>query len=98
MLGLVVPGSREPNRRSLRGLASVASARFAYLMYAINHGLPAELAETGATTLAIVVVSIVLHGVSVTPLMSFYERLHDIAIADRTADSRRSEVAAQGCD
>ena len=54
----------------IRGIGSIY-----YLMYAINHGLPAALAgEIIALTLAMVTVSVVLHGVSVTPLMNLYLR------------------------
>ncbi|HEY1229872.1 MAG TPA: cation:proton antiporter [Ramlibacter sp.] len=54
----------------IRGIGSLY-----YLMYAANHGLPAALADrlTGLT-LAAVVTSIVVHGISVTPLMAVYER------------------------
>ena len=52
----------------IRGIGSIY-----YLMYAINHGLPFALAEPiVAVTLATVTVSIVLHGISVTPLMAIY--------------------------
>ncbi len=55
------------------GIRGVGS--FYYLMYAINHGLAPELAQVlVAFTLAVVVCSIVLHGISVTPLMAAYER------------------------
>jgi sodium/hydrogen antiporter len=54
----------------IRGIGSIY-----YLMYAINHGLPHNLAEPIiAITLATVTVSIVLHGISVTPLMAIYAR------------------------
>jgi NhaP-type Na+/H+ or K+/H+ antiporter len=54
----------------IRGVGSIY-----YLMYAINHGLDAELADQLiALTLAVVVASIVVHGTSVTPLMAAYER------------------------
>jgi len=54
----------------IRGIGSIY-----YLMYAINHGLPRSLAEEIiALTLATVVVSIVVHGISVTPLMNLYAR------------------------
>ena len=44
-------------------------------MYAINHGLPDALAaQLTALTLAAVVTSIFVHGISVTPLMTGYER------------------------
>ena len=54
----------------IRGIGSLY-----YLMYAINHGLPAGLADKlTSLTLSVVVASIVVHGISVTPLMSMYER------------------------
>jgi len=46
-----------------------------YLMYPINHGLQRSLAgEIVALTLTVVAVSIVVHGISVTPLMNLYLR------------------------
>ena len=55
------------------GIRGVGS--FYYLMYAVNHGLPAELADMlTALTLSVVVTSIVVHGISVTPMMAAYER------------------------
>jgi NhaP-type Na+/H+ or K+/H+ antiporter len=52
----------------IRGIGSIY-----YLMYAINHGLPRTLAaEISALTLTVVAVSIVVHGISVTPLMNLY--------------------------
>ena len=54
----------------IRGVGSIF-----YLMYAINHGLPEPLAnELIAITLTTVAASILLHGISVTPLMSLYAR------------------------
>ena len=54
----------------IRGMGSLF-----YLAYAINHGVAPELAQTlVALTLAVVVASIVVHGVSVTPLMALYTR------------------------
>jgi NhaP-type Na+/H+ or K+/H+ antiporter len=54
----------------IRGIGSIY-----YLMYAINHGLPRALAEElVAITLAVVATSIVVHGISVTPLMLLYAR------------------------
>jgi NhaP-type Na+/H+ or K+/H+ antiporter len=52
----------------IRGIGSIY-----YLMYAINHGLPSNMAaQITAITLSVVTASIVLHGVSVTPLMKLY--------------------------
>ena len=54
----------------IRGIGSIY-----YLMYAINHGLTRPLAEEIiAITLTMVAVSIVVHGISVTPLMNLYTR------------------------
>lgn len=54
----------------IRGVGSVY-----YLMYAIQHGLPVELArQLTALTLLTVTVSIVVHGISVTPIMNLYRR------------------------
>ena len=54
----------------IRGIGSVY-----YVMYAINHGLPRALAQDiMAFTLITIAVSIVLHGISVTPLMNGYAR------------------------
>ncbi|MHB1123557.1 MAG: cation:proton antiporter [Ramlibacter sp.] len=53
----------------IRGIGSLY-----YLMYAINRGLPDPLAtQLTALTLSVVVTSIFVHGISVTPLMSAYE-------------------------
>lgn len=55
----------------IRGIGSIY-----YLMYAISHGLDGDQARTLVSlTVAVVVASVVAHGVSVTPLMNRYERL-----------------------
>jgi NhaP-type Na+/H+ or K+/H+ antiporter len=54
----------------IRGVGSLY-----YLMFAVNHGLDRALADQLIMlTLAVVVASIVAHGISVTPLMAAYER------------------------
>jgi NhaP-type Na+/H+ or K+/H+ antiporter len=54
----------------IRGIGSLY-----YLMYAINHGVSGPLAnQLTALTLSVVVTSIVVHGISVTPMMAAYER------------------------
>ena len=54
----------------IRGIGSLF-----YLAYAINHGLAGDAAATMvALVLSVVVVSILVHGISVTPLMNLYER------------------------
>jgi NhaP-type Na+/H+ or K+/H+ antiporter len=54
----------------IRGIGSVY-----YLMYAVHQGLPLSLAELiTAITLAVVVVSILFHGITVRPMMHLYRR------------------------
>jgi NhaP-type Na+/H+ or K+/H+ antiporter len=54
----------------IRGVGSLY-----YLMFALNHGVTGQLADRlVALTLSVVVASIVLHGISVTPMMAAYER------------------------
>ncbi len=55
----------------IRGIGSMY-----YLMFAITHGVDGPVAaDLMALTIAVIVASIVLHGVSVTPLMNRYRRL-----------------------
>ncbi len=55
----------------IRGIGSLY-----YLMYAIVHGLAPDVGlRLAGLVLAVVALSIVVHGVSVTPLMERYERL-----------------------
>ena len=54
----------------VRGIGSLY-----YLMYAIQHGLSEELAlELTQITLIVVALSIIVHGVSVKPLMNRFWR------------------------
>lgn len=54
----------------VRGIGSIY-----YLMYAIQHGLPEDLArELIRFTLIVITLSILLHGISVKPLMSRFAR------------------------
>jgi NhaP-type Na+/H+ or K+/H+ antiporter len=54
----------------IRGIGSVY-----YLAFAITHGLEPGLATTLASlTLALVAASVIVHGISVTPLMDWYAR------------------------
>ncbi|TFZ00343.1 cation:proton antiporter [Ramlibacter humi] len=75
MVGLAGTGLARPRRWligwfGIRGIGSLY-----YLMYAINHGLPPVLAaQFAALVLSVVVTSVLVHGISVTPLMAAYER------------------------
>ena len=54
----------------IRGIGSIY-----YLMFALHHGLAGPLADQAIVlTLTTVAVSIVVHGISVTPLMNLYTR------------------------
>jgi NhaP-type Na+/H+ or K+/H+ antiporter len=73
--GLLGSGVSSLQRRltswfGIRGIGSIY-----YLMYAIQHGIPDDIAQRlTALTLTTVAVSVVVHGISVTPLMSFYKK------------------------
>jgi NhaP-type Na+/H+ or K+/H+ antiporter len=55
----------------IRGIGSIY-----YLMYAVHHGVPENIASSlVALTLSVVAASIVLHGISVTGLMNIYGRI-----------------------
>ncbi|WP_066378960.1 MULTISPECIES: sodium:proton antiporter [unclassified Anabaena] len=69
----------------IRGVGSLY-----YLAYALSHGLKDEAAERISwITYTTVVVSVIVHGISATPLMNWYE--HRIA-SKKSASSTLSEV------
>jgi len=74
VVGLVGTSVKPIQRRlmawfGIRGIGSLY-----YLLYAISHGIAVPLAEQLLSiTLAVIVTSVVAHGVSVTPLMNRYE-------------------------
>lgn len=62
----------------IRGIGSVY-----YLMYAISHGVPDDVSRyLVAITMWVIATSIVVHGFSVSPLMSLYARRHGAARGD----------------
>lgn len=64
----------------IRGIGSLY-----YLMYAIEHGLPEQLAQRlTALVLSLVAVSTIVHGISVTPLMSWYDGLKQHGAPERS--------------
>lgn len=74
----------------IRGIGSVY-----YLTYAIHHGLPAAQAERiSGLVLTTIAASILVHGVSVTPLMAHYERVDRYvrALRRRREGDRPSEA------
>jgi sodium/hydrogen antiporter len=89
--GLGLIGSRtSPIQRRLIGWFGIRGiGSLYYLFYALHHGLLPDLAHRlTALTLAVVAVSIVLHGLSVTPLMHLYGHVQERA---RAAASRLRE-------
>jgi len=74
-LGLLGTDARPAQRRlmawfGIRGIGSLYD-----LLYAISHGIDVPLArQLLSITLAVIVTSVIAHGVSVTPLMKKYER------------------------
>jgi NhaP-type Na+/H+ or K+/H+ antiporter len=73
--GLGLIGSRtSPVQRRLIGWFGIRGiGSLFYLFYVLHHGLPPDLAHRlTSLTLAVVTVSIIVHGLSVTPLMNFY--------------------------
>ena len=74
-IGLLGESMSRPQRLvtawfGIRGIGSIY-----YLSFAITHGLDPALATTLASlTLGLVATSVIVHGLSVTPLMKWYER------------------------
>jgi NhaP-type Na+/H+ or K+/H+ antiporter len=68
----------------IRGIGSLY-----YLSYALQHGLLSDLGHRlTSLTLAVVVVSIIVHGLSVTPLMHRYSTWQE---RDRAGAARQGE-------
>lgn len=76
VVGLAGSRRTTPTQRRLIGWFGIRGiGSLYYLCYALNHGLPTGPAQTlAALTVAVVVSSIVAHGISVTPLMQKYRR------------------------
>lgn len=72
----------------IRGIGSIY-----YLMFALNHGLTGAFADQAINlTLSAVAASIILHGVSVTPLMALYARRHGGKSSRSLSDNRRHDI------
>ncbi|HSU59929.1 MAG TPA: cation:proton antiporter [Bryobacteraceae bacterium] len=66
----------------VRGIGSVF-----YLSFAIAHGLPRDIAARNAQlTFTVIVASVLAHGISVTPVMNWYERRTERAGGSETED------------
>jgi len=71
----------------IRGIGSIY-----YLMFALNNGLSGAMADRMISiTLLAVAASIILHGVSVTPLMAFYGRRQARKAQRGESGNRRQE-------
>jgi NhaP-type Na+/H+ or K+/H+ antiporter len=57
------------------GIRGVGS--FYYLAYSLEHGPAADVQPLVPLALAVVTASVVIHGVSATPLMNRYRQLRD---------------------
>ena len=84
LIGTIGGGSR-PVQRGLmcwfgvRGIGSLY-----YLMFAVERGLPEPLAnQLTDLTLSVIALSVLLHGMSVTPLMTWYEKVEALRRAGR---------------
>ena len=76
LLGTLVSRSQR-NLMSWFGIRGIGSLY--YLLYAINHNIEPALAERLLSiTLTVVVASIIVHGISVTPLMQHYEARKEV--------------------
>lgn len=68
--------SATPTQRRLMswfGIRGIGS--FYYLAYALENGDPDDITRLVPLTLAVIAASVVIHGVSATPLMNWYHRL-----------------------
>ncbi|MFM9916505.1 MAG: cation:proton antiporter [Rhizobacter sp.] len=76
VLAVVRRRAMPPSQRRLVGWFGIRGiGSLFYLLFVLEHGLPRDLAQTLVTaTLTCVAVSIVLHGMSATPLMTAYKR------------------------
>jgi len=75
-VGLIGSGLKWPQRALVGWFGVRGAGSVFYLAYAITHGLVDPWAgELTRLTLTVVAASVVLHGVSVTPLMTLYGRM-----------------------
>jgi sodium/hydrogen antiporter len=78
----------------IRGIGSVY-----YLSFAVTHGLQPDLARNlAALTLSVVACSILVHGVSVTPVMRRYDEQEAAASEAAASEAAASEAAASEGD
>lgn len=77
-LGLAGSGSDRWQRGLMSWFGIRGAGSIYYLMYAIHHGLAPDLAgRLTALTFTLVAASIIVHGITVTPLMNRYQQQRD---------------------
>ena len=74
-LSLAGSSASPPQRRLMSWFGIRGIGSFFYLTYALEHGSPTVIAPLVPLALAVVTASVVVHGISATPLMNWYHRL-----------------------
>jgi NhaP-type Na+/H+ or K+/H+ antiporter len=74
-LSLLGSGATSTQRRLMSWFGIRGIGSFYYLTYALEHGSAGDVAPLVPLALAVVAASVVIHGVSATPLMNWYHRL-----------------------
>ena len=73
-VGLLGTDAKPTQRRLMAWFGVRGIGSLYYLLFAINHGIKPELAQSLLSiTLAVIVTSVLAHGISVTPLMNRYD-------------------------
>lgn len=84
-VGLLGVDVRVSQRRLMAWLGIRGIGSLYYLLYAVNHKIESALAQQLLSiTTAVVVASIFLHGLSVTPLLRWYEKRKRVRSLDKT--------------
>ncbi|HXZ10549.1 MAG TPA: cation:proton antiporter [Paraburkholderia sp.] len=77
-LSLAGSSASQPQRRLMSWFGIRGIGSFYYLTYALEHGPASDIVPLVPLALAVVTASVVVHGISATPLMNWYHRLrHD---------------------
>ena len=73
-LSLLGSRASQAQRRLMSWFGIRGTGSFYYLVYALEHGQAAQILPLAPLALAVVTGSVVIHGVSATPLMNWYHR------------------------
>ncbi|OAJ53063.1 cation transporter [Paraburkholderia ginsengiterrae] len=74
-LSLLNSAATQTQRRLMSWFGIRGAGSFYYLTYALEQGTTRDLTPLVPLTLAVVAASVVIHGISATPLMNWYHRL-----------------------